>query len=204
MLASISPLGERARGNRWGWTVLVFSLAATAAGTVLGACLGLVGSLATSAGGAGDAGPVRLGLLAGLAVVAGLADLAGPGRVPTLRRQVNEDWVARFRWWVYGAGFGVQLGAGVTTIVTTATVYAWMAAAVLGGSVAAGAVVGASFGLARSLPFVAVAGVDGPDELRAMLRRLTSWAPAGRLGAACASLAVGTTLACGLSWRGWA
>jgi len=201
MLASISPLGERARGNRWGWTVLVFSLAATATGMVLGAFLGLVGSLA---GGAGPAGHVRLGLLAGVAVLAGLADLAGPGRLPTLRRQVNEDWVARFRWWVYGAGFGVQLGAGVTTIVTTATVYAWMAAAVLGGSLAAGAVVGAAFGVARSLPFMAVAGVEGPDELRGMIRRLTSWAPAGRLAAAWASLAVGTTLACGLSWRGWA
>jgi len=198
VLASISPLGERARGNRWGWTVTVFSVAAIATGAALGALLGVVGSVAAGPG------HLRLGVLAVVAVVAGLIDLAVPGRLPTVRRQVNEDWVARFRWWVYGAGFGAQLGAGVTTIVTTATVYAWMAAAVLGGSAAAGAVVGAAFGVARSVPFAAVAGVRGPAELRGMIRRLTSWAPAGRVGAACASVAVGTTLACGLSWRGWA
>jgi len=198
MLASISPLGERARGNRWGLTVLVFTVAAGAAGAALGAILGLAGSLAAGPG------HLRIGVLAGVALLAGLADLAAPGRVPTVRRQVNEDWVGTLRWWVYGAGFGGQLGAGVTTIVTTATVYAWMAAALLGGSAAGGALVGAVFGLARSVPLATVAGVRGPADLRATIRRLTSWARAGRLGAACASLAVGTTLACGLSWRGWA
>jgi hypothetical protein len=126
VLASISPLGERARGNRWGRTVAVFTVAAVGAGTGLGASLGLVGSVVAGPG------HLRLGVLAGVAVVAGLADLAAPGRVPTIHRQVNEDWVARFRWWVYGAGFGAQLGTGVTTVVTTATVYAWMAAAVVG------------------------------------------------------------------------
>jgi hypothetical protein len=198
VLASISPLGERARGNRWGKTVVVFSVAAVAAGTALGALLGLVGSLASFPG------HVRLGVVAGVALLAGLADLALPGRLPTVHRQVNEDWVARFRWWVYGAGFGAQLGTGVTTVVTTATVYAWMAAAVLGGSTAAGAVVGAAFGLARSVPFAAVAGVEGPADLRGTIGRLTAWAPAGRVGAACAALVVGTTLACGVSVRGWA
>ena len=45
-------------------------------------------------------------------------------RLPTTRRQVNEDWMGRYRGWVYGVAFGAQLGTGVATIVTSAAVYA--------------------------------------------------------------------------------
>ena len=41
---------------------------------------------------------------------------------PFLRRQVNEDWLTNYRPWVYGGGFGWQIGAGVTTYVMTAAV----------------------------------------------------------------------------------
>ena len=48
-------------------------------------------------------------------------------RLPTTRRQVNEDWMGRYRGWVYGGAFGAQLGSGVATIVTSAAVYAAVA-----------------------------------------------------------------------------
>ena len=33
------------------------------------------------------------------------------------------SWLGRYRSWVYGLGFGVQLGAGVTTVVVSSAVY---------------------------------------------------------------------------------
>ena len=49
------------------------------------------------------------------------ADVFGFGP-PFLRRQVNQDWLVSYRSWVYGGGFGWQIGAGVTTYVMTAAV----------------------------------------------------------------------------------
>ena len=59
-------------------------------------------------------------------------------RLPGPRRQVDERWLHRYRGWVYGAGFGVQLGLGVATVVTTSAVYVMLAAAVLTGTAAGG------------------------------------------------------------------
>ena len=87
-------------------------------------------------------------LLAGL-----LLDRRAAGlRLPTWRRQVDEAWLARYRGWVYGAGFGLQLGLGVVTIVTSATVYATVLLCALSGSPPVGLALGALFGLARALP----------------------------------------------------
>ena len=49
----------------------------------------------------------RVAALAGV-VAAGLwLDLGILGlRLPTTRRQVNEDWLGRYRGWVVGVGFG--------------------------------------------------------------------------------------------------
>jgi hypothetical protein len=185
MLASINPLGERARGNRWGWTVAAYTVAASVAGALVGAAGGTVGR----AVGIGGRWPAVV--LGGVAIAAGIADLAVPGRVPTSGRQVDEDWLARYRGWVYGFGFGAQLGTGVMTVISSATVFAWLAATVVSGSAGGGAIVGAAFGAARSLPFAAVARVRVPAELRARLRALTAWSGPGRLIAAGTSVVVG-------------
>jgi cytochrome c biogenesis protein CcdA len=185
MLASINPLGERARGNRWGHTVAAYTWAATASAAVLGAAVGGIGGLA------GFGGRWAVVALGAAAVGAGLADLWAPGRLPTTARQVDERWLARYRGWIYGAGFGAQLGVGVATVITSATVYAWLVAAAVSGSAAAGAVVGASFGIGRSLPFLAVVGIRAAPELRARLRRLAAWSRRGRLIGAGTALAVG-------------
>src|SRR5436190_18791105 len=114
MLGSITPLGERSRGRRWGITVTAFALAAGAAGAALGAALGAAGGLV-------DVSATPRTALLGLAVAAAVVVDVVPGvRAPGPRRQVNEAWLHRYRGWVYGAGFGLQLGLGVTTIVSTA------------------------------------------------------------------------------------
>ena len=130
MLASITPLGERSRNSRWGVTVTAFALGSTAAGLAAGAALGAAGAPLRAA-----ASPsARLWIMGALLGVA-LAFESGLLRpLPTLRRQVNEQWLHRYRGWVYGAGFGIQLGAGVATIVSTSAVYCVLASAVLLGS----------------------------------------------------------------------
>src|SRR6476660_2642583 len=149
MRGSITPLGERSRGRRWGITVTAFALAATAAGAAAGALLGAAGGLA------GISAATRMVLLGVAVAVAVAVDLVPGLRAPGPRRQVNEAWLYRYRGWVCGAGFGLQLGLGVTTIVSTAAVYATGAAAFLAGSVPAGALVGGAFGAARAATLLA-------------------------------------------------
>ena len=63
-------------------------------------------------------------VIGAVALIGVALDLGWAGlRLPTVRRQVNEDWLHRYRGGVYGFGFGFQLGLGVATIVTTAAVY---------------------------------------------------------------------------------
>jgi len=188
MLASISPLGERARGNRWGLTAGVYIGASVTAAALLGGLLGLGGHVAH-----GGSGPSLTSLMAVALVAggAGVLDLVAPGRLLSPLRQVDEDWLSRYRGWVYGLGFGTQLGLGLVTIVTTATTYAWMLAAVLSSSVALGAGIGAVFGLARGAPLVMMAGVETPAQLRRVLERLSAWAGPGRVLAGTASVVVG-------------
>lgn len=168
MLASIHPLGERARDRRWGVTVGAYVMASTAAAALLGALLGGVGWLL----------PLTPGVTAVLVVAAGALALAadlGAFRLPTIHRQVDKDWLDRYRGWVVGAGFGFQLGLGVVTIVNTAAVYLALALALFTGSVAGGAVVGTTFGLVRALVILVVAPVRRPDQLRLALRRMHGW-----------------------------
>ena len=174
MLASIHPLGERSRNNRWLLTVTAYVIGSVAAGTLLGAVLGLVGAVAgVDTWGPGLAPAVAVGVLATLALVAD----ASRGRValPGVRRQVNEDWLRRYRGWVYGVGFGFQLGLGLATIVTTASVYLVFVFAFLSGSLGAGALIGGVFGLARGLLLFGMASVHGPNELRDAHRRMQAW-----------------------------
>src|SRR5436305_6522043 len=109
MLASITPLGGRGRQARWGVTVTAFLSGAAGAGAGAGALLGALGSLLL---GSGVGAHARLVALAVGAMIA-LALDAGPLPLPGPRRQVNERWRDRYRGWVYGVGYGTQLGLGV-------------------------------------------------------------------------------------------
>ena len=172
MLASITPLGERGRGRRWGITVAAHLVGAVLSGGAIGALLALMGAAPVRALGSG----VRLGALA-IAAIAGVVLDARVGglRLPTPVRQVNEEWMSRYRGWVYGLGFGIQLGLGVATIVTTSAVYVTLAAAALSGGPGAGAAIGATFGLVRGATLLAGIRVKRPEQLLAVDEILRRW-----------------------------
>ena len=193
MLASIHPLGERARGRRWGITVTAFIAGALAAGATAGGVLGLAGASVRDHAGLPIAAVVAS--VAGVVVTGIGLDLGWAGlHLPTVRRQVNEDWLYRYRGGVYGFGFGFQLGLGVITIVTTATVYLTFVLAFLAASVGAGAVIGATFGVVRGASLLVVAGVQTPQQLWARHRRIQRWAPFSRRIAVATQLVVVTVL----------
>jgi hypothetical protein len=168
MLASITPLGERGRRSRWWLTVTAHLIGAAAGGALLGALLGAAGTPLPD-------GSAALGIAAALALAGALLDAnVGGVELPTVHRQVDDGWLDRYRGWVYGAGFGFQLGLGVTTVVTTAAVYLTLAMALLAGSWWGGLLVGAAFGFTRGLAPLTTARIQQPDQLRRRHRRVAA------------------------------
>ena len=172
MLASITPLGERGRQRSWRTTAIAYAIGSVMGGGTTGALLGALGSTVQT-----TLRPAAGWILAiGLLLVA-LFELGWlPVELPTIERQVNEDWLDEYRGWVVGVGFGFQLGAALVTIVTSPSVYLTFVAGAMTGSIAAGAVVGAVFGLARALPLLVVRHVTTPQSLASVHNRMASLA----------------------------
>jgi hypothetical protein len=178
MLSSMTPLGERGRGRRWAPTATAYLIGSVVGGSLLGTALGAVGSLV------GRPGPAVVGTTVGAVALAGaLLDLrVGRLALPTVHRQVNETWLTEYRGVVVGAGWGFQLGLGVVTIITTSLVYLAWVVALLTGSPLGGLVVGATFGLVRGMPILAIRRVFDAARLAALHRRMAGWAgPAHRI-----------------------
>jgi hypothetical protein len=147
---------------RFGVTATAFAIGSATGGALLGTLLGAAGwpiahmlgsnralAVVAAAGAAGLAADTRLGRL----------------RLPTIRRQVDERWLRIYRGWAYGAGFGLQLGAGLVTIVTSSAVYLTFLAAALAGGPAAGGLIGLAFGVARAWTLVPASRVRSPAAL---------------------------------------
>lgn len=177
MLSSISPLGERARHSRWWLTTTAYLLGSLAGGLALGGLAATLGALVPDA--------VRtsrwtLLVVAALLVVGLVLDLRNQRSVPSWRRQVDEQWLTRYRGWVYGVGFGAQLGFGLVTIITSTTTYAAALLAMLTGHLGAGLAIGATFGVVRALPSLLMARVVDRADLHRVFIRVERWAnPAG-------------------------
>jgi hypothetical protein len=201
MLSSIHPLGERARSNRWGVTVTAHVVGSVLGGALVGALLGAFGwGLATL-----GLGPFpRLVVLAALAVAAALVDAIGwPAWLWRPRRQVDENWLVAYRGWVYGVGYGFQLGLGVATIVTAATVYALGAFIVAVASVPAGLLIGTAFGLGRGLSLVPGHSITSPDRLVAFHRRLQERAGWGKAAAVSGDVLLAAAAVVAATTTGW-
>lgn len=193
MLASITPLGERGRNSRWWLTTSFYVFGSTLAGLLFGGLLGGLGAGLTHT--LSDvAGWVPLGVLAGAVAIGLTLDLRLGGlRLPTIHRQVKQAWLTRYRGWVYGLGFGFQLGLGVVTVVTTSAVYTTLLAAFLSGSARRGVIVGGAFGLLRAASVLSVARLREERQLDALEPRLRRWEPRSKYAAVALQVGVMVT-----------
>jgi MFS family permease len=149
MLSTITPFGERGRGHRYGATCGWFVVGAALGGLALG---GLAATLAFAVNAAGASTAV-VGVLAMVATLVAVVSDSGlaAARLPVHFRQVNERWLDAYRPWVYGAGFGFQIGCGLATYITTAAVYLTVVLAALTAKPLIALMVGILFGLVRGL-----------------------------------------------------
>jgi len=164
MLSSITPLGQRGRGGSWLRTVIAFWAGAMVAGGVAFGLFGLLGSIL----GVPSLNPwYSLFVL----IIAAVLDVKGL-RPPSPHRQVDEDWLGRYRDWVTGLGFGLQLGAGFATIIPTFGTWALYLVA-MGVGVPAAVAIGVAFGIGRSLLLFFTRYVRSTSVLAETMRRFT-------------------------------
>lgn len=197
MLSTITPLSERSRGHRYGVTAGWFVLGAVVGGATLGALSAL---LAVGVGLAPLPVTARLGAAGVLATLAALVDAGAFGRRPPyLRRQVNDDWLSRYRPWVYGAGFGWQIGAGVTTYIMTVAVLLTVALAALTANPYVAVGLGVAFGLVRGLAVLLSARLGSPAALASFHRRFGAVEEPVRVGVIAVQFLL-APVAAGLAW----
>ncbi len=196
MLSSITPIGERGRGHRFGATAAWFVAGATIGGACLGAAAMALAAV-ISATGLPSTASVAIGAACALAAAAADAGMLRRWgiTIPVMRRQVNERWLDQFRNGVYGAGFGWQIGVGVATYIMTAGVFLTVALGALSGRPVIALLAGVVFGFVRGLAVYVGAGATTPAALARIHRRLyrweapVRWAVVGTQAAAAAALA---------------
>jgi MFS family permease len=179
MLSTITPLAERTRRHRFGVTATWFVVGAAVGGATLG--LGTATVAALLGASVHLTSSTALAIAAVLAALAAASDLRVFGfQLPYHCRQVNELWLNRYRPWVYGAGFGWQVGVGIATFIMTAGVYLMIALAVLTTSPAAALGIGIVFGIVRGLAVVPARRITTPEALGDFHRRFDAAAPLTR------------------------
>jgi hypothetical protein len=181
MLSALNPVSERARRNRYWVTACWYVGGAVAGGALLGAACALV------------AWVVRRSELPGVAtwtvvlIAAAVATLSdarvGGWSLPVHARQVDERWLARYRRWIYAAGYGVQIGTGFATYIMTGAVYLTAVVAMASGNPPAALAAGLTFGSVRGLGILLTATARTPERLRSLLAGVSGWSGASALAA---------------------
>ncbi|MFM7068347.1 MAG: hypothetical protein ACKOYM_02700, partial [Actinomycetes bacterium] len=163
MLSTITPMAERSRGRRWSLTAGWFVLGASLGGATMGLGAAVlawgVGLLQLSTN-------TVLAVAAVAAIVTAAMDSGVGTEMPHHRRQVDEAWLDQFRSWVYGLGFGWQIGTGLMTYIMTGGVYLTMVLAALTGRPVAALAVCTLFGLTRGLMILLGVRLTTPERLR--------------------------------------
>lgn len=197
MLSSITPVAEAGRGNRYGTTATWFVVGATAGGATLGLLAAALAAL-VALGAPAQAVALAAGVV--VAVLGAWCDAGVLGHQPPfLHRQVNETWLRGFRGWVYGVGFGWQIGVGLTTYIMTAAVFGTVALAALTAQPLQAFGIGVFFGAARGLAVLLSARATTPARVAALHRRLDrAEVPVRRV-----VVAVQAVAAASLTWLGW-
>ena len=197
MLSTITPLAAQGRGHRFRSTATWFVIGAVVGGLTLG--LGMAALAAVVA--ALDLAPATLLALGAAALlVTAASDSRLFGRqLPNHPRQVNERWLDQYRSWVYGAGFGWQIGVGLATYIMTAAVYALVVLGALTASPGIALALGVAFGLVRGLAILLGRGITSTAALVAFHRRFDAWREPVRRGTVVVQ-AVAATVAGAVCW----
>ncbi|HUI49418.1 MAG TPA: hypothetical protein VL119_12020 [Acidimicrobiia bacterium] len=193
MLAQITPIAETGRGQRFARTAAWFVAGAALGGLCLGGLMAL-GAIAVRATGIGDTAAIALMLAAALVAAAVDARVLGSGP-PFLRRQVNENWLSNYRSWVYGAGFGWQIGTGVATYVMTAAVFLAIVIGVTSASPSLAIAIGCTFGVVRGLAVLIGFPLRTTAALLEFHRRFDAWSEPVRRAVIAVQLGVAVVLA---------
>jgi hypothetical protein len=196
MLSTITPFSERAKGHSYRSTAAWFVLGATVGGATLGSVMFLlalgVHSLHLSAAATGA-------LAFGAALVAAASDSGVAGaRLPVHRRQVNERWLDQYRSWVYGSGFGWQIGNGLSTYITSAALYLMVVLGALTATAPAALAIGIGFGLVRGLAVLLTRHLGDPASLRSFHRRFADAGPRVGRAVVAVELVAAAVIAAGL------
>jgi hypothetical protein len=180
MLASITPLAEVGRGHRFRATAAWYVVGGSLGGASLGLCMA---ALTVAVDTLAPTSRETLLVALGASAVAVVSDLRlGGFQLPVHHRQVNERWLDRFRPWVYGAGFGWQIGTGLATYIMTAAVYLMIVLGALSGLPWLSFAFGVLFGLVRGLSVYLGRHITSAEALRAFHRRFYEYGPkVGRL-----------------------
>ncbi|MEX2251585.1 MAG: hypothetical protein WD895_05885 [Acidimicrobiia bacterium] len=197
MLSTITPVTEQGRGRRYAATVPWYLLGALAGGATLGG----VAALVSIPVGAADIPEMTVFAIIGLfGVVSIFSDLGVKGfRLPRHRRQVDRLWLDHYRSWVYGTGFGWQIGVGLATYIVTTAVYLTLLIAILTGSPIRALTIGLVFGTVRGLAIFLGVRASTIERLHALHRGLTRLEPSSRAAMFTIQATV-ATMAIGEAW----
>ena len=174
MLSTITPIGERGRGNRYAATAAWYAVGSAVGGLTLGLVVALGAALVP-----GRFADEPVLLVAALVAVASDLRLGG-FQVPIHRRQVNERWLDVYRPWVYGGGFGWQVGSGFATYIMTAANHLLVVGLVARGSVATAVATCGVFGLVRGVAVLLTRSATSPAALLEVHERVHRVGPACR------------------------
>ncbi|MGZ8756209.1 MAG: hypothetical protein ACXW15_13595 [Acidimicrobiia bacterium] len=173
MLSTITPMAEAGRGHSFRSTSVWFVIGSVSGGLTLG---GMMAAIALVVTGLEASTTMALGIVAAASLITAASDGRVAGfHLPGHDRQVNERWLDQYRSWVYGAGFGWQIGVGLATYIMTAGVYLLILVGGLTASPWIAIALGALFGLVRGLAVYLAAGLDSGEKLLSFHARFESW-----------------------------
>jgi hypothetical protein len=176
MLSSLTPFGEASRGHRYAVASSTFIASAIAGGLCLGLLLAGPALAIKSIG----VGPTSASAIITVAAALTIAADRGLIKTPRIPRQVNESWFVQFRPWVYGTGYGWQIGVGLVTYVMTNAVYLMLVLAAMSADPRVAIGIGGLFGAVRGFTLLVGWRLVEPARIRHLHRLLDELEPASR------------------------
>jgi hypothetical protein len=197
VLGTITPLGERARGNKYWVTASSYIAGSIIGGATMGLLVAIVVVLVPT--GPQDVEASWVAPVVALAVaVACVLDLLSVSDNLPPRRQVDKEWPMVLKGWAYGLGYGAQLGFGAITVVNSAIPYVLIPAIIVLGTPEVAILSGVAFGMTRGLLILRSRWVR--DE-RDLLRLGAEIERVANLSRRVASVASGCLVLLAVSWQ---